>query len=231
MNQNSARFKRTQAKKAENAKALADALQRIAEKQDRKAALDAEIQGLLNQLDEVQKKKAAQPAEPDSGGSQPAVKPKAPKDKSFPPIEDLGNGYYQAFKNDKKIDSWTAYLNASGEWTVSADNAQTRAWNSGYGAPRFFKTVEAMIAQYPAFGGLAEMLDTSGAGEGGTGSSDDADYLNKVIKGEVDFTQANAIEAQLEEIGNRLPADLSDLFEQAVSSYSVYQVGQASKIH
>ena len=233
VNQNSARFKRTQAKKAENAKALADALQRIAEKQDRKAALDAEIQGLLNQLDEVQKNKAAPPAEPASGGTggQPAAAPKAPKDKSFPPIEDLGDGYYQAFKNDKKIDSWTAYLHTGGEWAVSANNAQTRAWNRGHGAPRFFKTVEAMIAQYPAFGGLAEMLEASGAGEGGTGNSDDADYLNKVIKGEVDFTQANAIEAQLEEIGNRLPADLSDLFEQAVSSYSVYQVGQASKIH
>ena len=88
-----------------------------------------------------------------------------------------------------------------------------------------------MIAKYPAFTELPEMLDTSNAGEGGTGNSDDADYLNKIIKGEVDFTKANEIETQLEEIGNRLPADLSDLFEQAVSSYSVYQVGQASKIH
>nr|WP_162898115.1 hypothetical protein [Acinetobacter sp. WCHAc010034] len=69
VNQNSARFKRTQAKKAENAKALADALQRIAEKQDRKAALDAEIQGLLNQLDEVQKNKAAQRRHRRSAGS------------------------------------------------------------------------------------------------------------------------------------------------------------------
>ena len=122
-------------------------------------------------------------------------------------------------------------MNTSCEWEVSANNAQSRAWNRGFGAPRFFKTIDAMIVKYPAFGELPKMLDTSNAGDSGSGNSDDADYLNKIIKGEVDFTKANEIETQLEEIGNRLPADLSDLFEQAVSSYSVYQVGQASQIH
>ncbi|OTG99472.1 hypothetical protein [Acinetobacter sp. ANC 4973] len=309
VNQNSARFKRTQAKKAENVQALADAEQRLLDKQDTKAVLEAEIQGLLNQLDE-------QPAQNENVAKDPDGKavskselekqykllsfehhmsyttadpeefysvnyperiqdnlqkskdlldrpfsPAAEKDedkaalvslvafveetiklwekgkpqplppKTYPPIEDLGEGYYQAFKNDKKIDSWTAHVNTSGEWEVSANNAQSRAWNRGFGAPRFFNTIEEMIAKYPAFAELPEILDTSNAGDGGAGNSDDADYLNKIIKGEVDFTKANEIETQLEEIGNRLPADLSDLFEQAVSSYSVYQVGQASQIH
>lgn len=309
INQNSARFKRTQAKKAENVQALADAEQRLLDKQDAKVALEAEIQGLLNQLDEqpaqndnvakepegkavskselekqykllsfehhmsyttadpeefysvnyperiqdnLQKSKdlldrpfspAAEKAE-DKAALVSLVafveetiklwekgKPQPLPSKTYPPIEDLGEGYYQAFKNDKKIDSWTAHVNTSDEWEVSANNAQSRAWNRGFGAPRFFNTVDAMIAKYPAFGELSKMLGTSNVGEGGTGNSDDADYLNKIIKGEVDFTKANEIETQLEEIGNRLPADLSDLFEQAVSSYSVYQVGQASKIH
>ena len=234
INQNSARFKRTQAKKAENVQALADAEQRLLDKQDAKVALEAEIQGLLNQLDEHQPQQLEQQnAEQASQNENIPAEPAEPAEpaKIYPPIEDLGEGYYQAFKNDKKIDSWTAHVNTSGEWEVSANNAQSRAWNRGFGAPRFFNTIEAMIAKYPAFTELPEMLDTSNAGEGGTGNSDDADYLNKIIKGEVDFTKANEIETQLEEIGNRLPADLSDLFEQAVSSYSVYQVGQASKIH
>jgi len=233
VNQNSARFKRTQAKKAENVQALADAEQRLLDKQGIKAALEAEIQGLLNQLDEVQKNKAAQPAEPDSGGTggQPAAAPEEPKDKSFPPIEDLGDGYYQAFKNDKKIDSWTAHLNTSGEWEVSANNAQTRAWNRGIGAPRFFNTIDEMIAKYPAFGELAKLLETSNASSGNNGDSDDADYLNQVIKGEVDFSKPNEVETKLEDIGSRLTAEINDLFEQAVTSYSVYQVGQASQIH
>ena len=309
VNQNSARFKRTQAKKAENVQALVDAEQRLTDKQGTKAVLEAEIQGLLNQLDEhlaqnentakdpegkavskselekqykllsfehhmsyttadpeafylvnypekiqdnLQKSKdlldrpfspAAEKTE-DKAALVSLVafveetiklwekgKPQPLPPKTYPPIEDLGEGYYQAFKNDKKIDSWTAHVNTSGEWEVSANNAQSRAWNRGFGAPRFFNTIEAMIAKYPAFAELPEMLDTSNAGEGGTGNSDDADYLNKIIRGEVDFSKANEIETQLEEIGNRLPADLSDLFEQAVSSYSVYQVGQASQIH
>ena len=234
VNQNSARFKRTQAKKAENVQALADAEQRLLDKQDAKVALEAEIQGLLNQLDEHQTQQSEQQnVEQASQNENIPAEPAEPAEpaKIYPPIEDLGEGYYQAFKNDKKIDSWTAHVNTSGEWEVSANNAQSRAWNRGFGAPRFFNTIEAMIAKYPAFTELPEMLDTSNAGEGGTGNSDDADYLNKIIKGEVDFTKANEIETQLEEIGNRLPADLSDLFEQAVSSYSVYQVGQASQIH
>lgn len=208
VNQNSARFKRTQAKKAENVQALADAEQRLLDKQGIKSALEAEIQGLLNQLDEVQKNKAAQPAEPVSGGTggQPAAAPEEPKDKSFPPIEDLGDGYYQAFKNDKKIDSWTAHLNTSGEWEVSANNAQTRAWNRGIGAPRFFNTIDEMIAKYPAFGELAMLLETSNASSGNKGDSDDADYLNQVIKGEVDFSKPNEVETKLEDIGSRLPA-------------------------
>lgn len=61
INQNSARFKRTQVKKAASAQALADAEQRIAEKQNQKSALEAEIQGLLGQLDNQQQKPTTEP--------------------------------------------------------------------------------------------------------------------------------------------------------------------------
>lgn len=320
VNQNSARFKRTQAKKAENVQALADAEQRLLDKQGIKAALEAEIQGLLKQLDQQQSQQLEQQNVEQSSQSENAAKepegkavskselekqykllsfehhalyttaepeefysinyperiqdilqkskdllnrpfsPAAEKseDKAalvslvafvgetiklwekgkpreisskFPPIEDLGDGYYQAFKNEKKVDSWTAHLNTSGEWEVAANNAQTRAWNRGIGAPRFFNTIDEMIAKYPAFGELAVLLETSNSSSGNKGDSDDADYLNQVIKGEVDFSKPNEVETKLEDIGSRLTAEINDLFEQAVTSYSVYQVGQASQIH
>jgi hypothetical protein len=152
------------------------------------------------------------------------------KAKTYPPIEDLGNGYYKAFKNDKKLDDWTAHINTNGEWEVSANNASSRAWNNGYGAPRFFKTIEEMIAKYPAFAALPAMLPTEDNANANS-NNDDADYLNKVIKGEVDFSKASEVEGQLESIGSRLTPETNDLFEQAVSAYSMYQVNQAASVN
>lgn len=54
INQNSNRFKRLQAKKAEKAKALADAESRIEQKQNQLNSLNAEISNLLNDLDQLQ---------------------------------------------------------------------------------------------------------------------------------------------------------------------------------
>lgn len=320
INQNSARFRRTQAKKAANAQALADAEQRIADKQNQKSALSSEIDALLSQIDTISNQQAQQndevgnsnPTDDTTQGENPKVVTKveakniyealstrhrwltggtteefynqnypeqinealtnakallkrpfgkvatanglqeslqrmvasventierwkkglqedSPKSKSFPPIEDLGNGFYKAFKNDKKIDDWTAHINTYGEWEVSANNAQSRAWNRGYGKPRFFKTIEDMIAQYPAFGALPAMLPTVANLE--DNQNDDADYLNKVIKGEVDFSKAADVETQLEAIGARLTSETNDLFEQAVSAYSMYQVNQAASVN
>ena len=59
----------------------------------------------------------------------------------------------------------------------------------------------------------------------------DTDYLNKVIKGEVDFSNSLEVETQLEAIGGRLTPEINDLFEQAVTAYSVYQVDQAKLIN
>lgn len=66
---------------------------------------------------------------------------------------------------------------------------------------------------------------------GNEASTDDADYLNKVIKGEVDFSNSLEVETQLEAIGGRLAPEINDLFEQAVTAYSVYQVDQAKLIN
>lgn len=320
INQNSARFKRTQAKKAESAQTLADAEQRIADKQNQKTALSSEIQGLLDQIDGLNKQNNGQVANTDTGAvdnagqaanTKAVTKAEArqiydaldirhrwltggtteefynqnypagisealtdaknllerpfgkvalanglkasiermiatvektierwnkglsedlSKAKTYPPIEDLGNGYYKAFKNDKKLDDWTAHINTNGEWEVSANNASSRAWNNGFGAPRFFKTIEEMIAKYPAFAALPAMLPTEDNANSNA-NNDDADYLNKVIKGEVDFSKANEVEGQLESIGSRLTPETNDLFEQAVSAYSMYQVNQAASVN
>lgn len=322
VNQNSARFKRTQAKKAENAKALADTEQRINDKQNQKTALAAEIEGLLGKIDSLKNQSAQQNngANTEDTDAQATVnvnlksvtkaeakgvydalsirhrwltggtteeffKQNYPegisealtnakailerpfgkvananglkesiermiqtveqtiarwgkginentlKNKVYPPIEDHGNGFYKAFKNDKKIDDWTAHINPNGEWEVSANNAQSRAWSNGFGAPRFFKTLEEMIAKYPAFGALPAMLKGKETEPSNDANSDDADYLNKVIKGEVDFSNSTEVESHLEEIGNRLAPEINDLFEQAVSAYSVYQVNQAATVN
>lgn len=161
----------------------------------------------------------------------------APKTKTYPPVEDLGNGFYRAFKNDKKVDDWTAHINPNGEWEVSANNAQSRAWNRGYGAPHFFKTIEEMMVKYPAFRSLPALLEAKAPDgnepddNGNVASTDDADYLNKVIKGEVDLSNSLEVETQLEAIGGRLTPEINDLFEQAVTAYSVYQVDQAKLIN
>ena len=161
----------------------------------------------------------------------------APKTKTYPPVEDLGNGFYRAFKNDKRVDDWIAHINPNGEWEVSANNAQSRAWNRGYGAPRFFKTIEEMMVKYPAFRSLPALLEAKAPDgnepddTGNEASTDDADYLNKVIKGEVDFSNSLEVETQLEAIGGRLAPEINDLFEQAVTAYSVYQVDQAKLIN
>lgn len=322
VNQNSARFKRTQTKKAENAKTLADTEQRILDKQNQKTALAAEIEGLLSKIDSLKNQStqetndasvedtAAQETQtanlksvtkaeargvydalsirhrwltggtteeffnqnyPD-GISEALIDAKAllerpfgkvatanglkesiermiqtveqtiarwqngPKEntvktKVYPPIEDLGDGYYKAYKNDKKQDDWTAHINSYGEWQVSANNASSRAWSNGFGAPRFFKTIEDMIAKYPAFGALPALLKGKETEPANNAKNDDAVYLSKVIKGEVDFSNASEVEAHLEEIGNRLAPEINDLFEQAVSAYSVYQVNQAATVN
>ncbi|WP_227063501.1 hypothetical protein [Acinetobacter pittii] len=54
INQNSNRFKRLQSKKAEKAKALADAESRIEQKQNQLNSLNEEISNLLNDLDQLQ---------------------------------------------------------------------------------------------------------------------------------------------------------------------------------
>ena len=320
INQNSARFKRTQAKKAESAQTLADTEQRIADKQNQKTALSSEIQGLLDQIDGLNKQNNGQAPNADTGAvdnagqsantkavtkaearqvydalsirhrwltggtteefynqNYPAgisealtdaknllerpfgkvalanglkdsiermiatvektieswnkgLSEDSSKAKTYPPIENLGNGYFRAFKNDKKLDDWTAHINSNGEWEVSANNASSRAWNNGFGAPRFFKTIEEMIAKYPAFAALPAMLPTEDNANSNN-NNDDADYLNKVIKGEVDFSKASEVEGQLESIGSRLTSETNDLFEQAVSAYSMYQVNQAASVN
>lgn len=322
INQNSARFKRTQTKKAESAKALADTEQRILDKQNQKTALAAEIEGLLGKID-LLKNQSAQQNNIGEAGEQKAqvtqaenlksvtkaearevydalsirhrwltggtteeffnqnypesisealidakailerpfgkvatanglkesiermvqtveqtiarwgkgIEENSVKVKVYPPIEDLGDGYYKAYKNDKKIDDWTAHINISGDWQVSANNASSRAWNNGFGAPRLFKTLDDMIVKYPAFGALPALLKGKETDPANYANNDDADYLNNVIKGEVDFSNASDVEAHLEEIGNRLAPEINDLFEQAVNAYSVYQINQAATVN
>lgn len=93
--------------------------------------------------------------------------------KTYPPIEDLGNGYYKAFKNDKKIDDWIAHIDLSGKWEVRANVAASRATNRGFGHPKMFNSIEEMIAKYPQFGELPKLLAAKEAAQAAGQAIDD----------------------------------------------------------
>ncbi|WOE40047.1 defense against restriction DarA-related protein [Acinetobacter chinensis] len=141
VNQNSARFQRTQSKKSENAMLLSDTQNRILEKVEQEKALDAEIELLLNQIDTHEQSAAT----------------------------------------------------TGSETTVDDSNTQNEA--------------------------------------DGTSESVMIEYLNQVIEGEINFAEGLDVENKLEEIGSKLPAELNDLFENAVTAYTNYQVNQAALIN
>lgn len=58
----------------------------------------------------------------------------------------------------------------------------------------------------------------------------DRDYLQSILDGDTDLSDGEAVEAELERIGENLTPELETLFEQAVDAYAAYQVQQASKV-
>lgn len=77
--------------------------------------------------------------------------------KTYPPVEyDEEEREYIAYMNNKKIDKWTAYQISGGGWGVVADNAQARAFNSWN--PKYFDTVDQLLAAYPAFKGIKALI-------------------------------------------------------------------------
>ena len=58
----------------------------------------------------------------------------------------------------------------------------------------------------------------------------DRDYLQSVIDGKEDLSDGEAVEAELERIGENLTPEIEAMFEKAVDAYAAYQVQQASKI-
>ncbi len=56
----------------------------------------------------------------------------------------------------------------------------------------------------------------------------DRDYLQSIIDGDVDLSNADEIEAKLTDINKRLDADLEPLFEQAAEVFAQYGIAQAA---
>lgn len=56
----------------------------------------------------------------------------------------------------------------------------------------------------------------------------DRDYLQSIIDGDVDLSNADEIEAKLTDINERLDADLEPLFEQAAEVFAQYGIAQAA---
>lgn len=58
----------------------------------------------------------------------------------------------------------------------------------------------------------------------------DRDYLQSIIDGKADLSNADEIEAKLTDIGDRLNADLEPLFEQAAEAFAQYAIAQAATV-
>lgn len=58
----------------------------------------------------------------------------------------------------------------------------------------------------------------------------DRDYLQSIIDGKADLSNANEIEAKLTDISERLDADLEPLFEQAAEAFAQYAIAQAATV-
>lgn len=58
----------------------------------------------------------------------------------------------------------------------------------------------------------------------------DRDYLQSIIDGKADLSNADEIEAKLTDIGDRLNAELEPLFEQAAEAFAQYAIAQAATV-
>lgn len=58
----------------------------------------------------------------------------------------------------------------------------------------------------------------------------DRDYLQSIIDGKADLSNADEIEAKLTDISERLDADLEPLFEQAAEAFAQYAIAQAATV-
>ncbi|PTQ86752.1 hypothetical protein, partial [Agitococcus lubricus] len=61
-------------------------------------------------------------------------------------------------------------------------------------------------------------------------SNPDRDYLQSIIDGKADLSNADEIEAKLTDIGDRLNAELEPLFEQAAEAFAQYAIAQAATV-
>jgi len=61
-----------------------------------------------------------------------------------------------------------------------------------------------------------------------TMTNPDRDYLQSIIDGKADLSNADEIEAKLTDINERLDADLEPLFEQAAEAFAQYGIAQAA---
>ena len=61
-----------------------------------------------------------------------------------------------------------------------------------------------------------------------TMTNPDRDYLQSIIEGKTDLSNADDIEAKLTDINKRLDADLEPLFEQAAEAFAQYGIAQAA---
>ena len=113
--------------------------------------------------------------------------------KTYPPIEILGNGFYRAFRNDKKIDNWLARIDPKGKWEVRANVAASRANNRGLGHSKMFNSLEEMIEKYPQFGQLPEILKNL---ENSGQNADENDTAQAADQEQKDFETKNAVLAK-----------------------------------
>lgn len=115
-----------------------------------------------------------------------------------------------------------------GEEVVRSDNSKifdTKAEAETWAIENGYIVLNAEIA-YKKDG--TQFVKVSETQPQATKDSPDRDYLQSIIDGDVDLSNADEIEAKLTDINERLDADLEPLFEQAAEVFAQYSIAQAA---
>ena len=101
------------------------------------------------------------------------------EDHVFPPVEKIGDDEYRAYRDSDKKDHWTAkYVNGR-DWEVVIDTERSRNVK-GVSKLRFFKSIDDIINEYPAFKGVKEIIAGNGKTKDEPATSAAADRINEI---------------------------------------------------
>ena len=100
---------------------------------------------------------------------------------------------------------------------------------SKVGNPQLYALGEWDFAKYPD-GVVSQATEPKQPESEPPMTNPDRDYLQSIIDGKADLSNADDVEAKLTDISERLDADLEPLFEQAAEAFAQYAIAQAATV-